>query len=217
MHKFKKMSIVMACVLILSGCGNQKASRISGGNNVDQVLNSQVAADNNKSSGDKSKVSDENLGERVESQSETAAQEKMGNKKDANASADSTKLPEPADTDVEIDLTVMDRDMVYATVYQLVFNSEDYIGKTVRMRGNYVATWYERTQQYYHAVIIQDATACCSQGLEFIWGDGSHIYPDEYPKDDTDVEVVGEFETYMEDGYEYCRINNASLKVVEES
>ena len=104
--------------------------------------------------------------------------------------------------------------MVYATVYQLMFESEDYVGKTIKVRGNYSASWYDRTQQYYHCVIIQDATACCAQGLEFIWEDGSHIYPDDYPENDTEVEIVGEFEIYVEDGYEYCRLKNASLRVV---
>ena len=40
--------------------------------------------------------------------------------------------------------------------------------------------------------------ACCAQGLEFVWGDGSHKYPDEYPAEDTEIEVQGTFETYKE-------------------
>ena len=33
--------------------------------------------------------------------------------------------------------------------------------------------------------------ACCAQGLEFVWGDGSHKYPDEYPAEDAEIEVQG--------------------------
>ena len=39
--------------------------------------------------------------------------------------------------------------------------------------------------------MIQDATACCAQEMEFTWEDGSHIYPDEYPKDNAEIVVEG--------------------------
>ena len=44
--------------------------------------------------------------------------------------------------------------------------------------------------------------ACCAQGLEFVWGDGSHKYPDEYPAEDTEIEVQGTFKTYKEKDYD---------------
>ena len=185
MVNVKKIVLVSACAVLLTGCGSNKGSRIASGNNVDKVLESQVAAGNDGKATDNS---------------------------DRNTFVGDD---ETSDKSVDIDLTVMDSDMVYATVYQLMFESEDYVGKTVKMKGTYYASWYERTAQYYHCVIIKDAAACCAQGLEFIWGDGNHVYPDEYPADETEVEVVGEFEIYTEDGYEYCRLNNASLKVVE--
>lgn len=193
MYHLKKIGIVTIGILFLTGCGSTQAtgSRISAnGNNVDSVLESQMAAANNSKSANNS-YNNENNNE-------------IGNSSDT-----------ASDENVDIDLTVMSSDMVYATVYQLMFESEDYVGKTVKMRGTYYATWYERTQKYYHCVIIKDATACCSQGLEFIWEDGNHIYPDEYPEDETEVEVTGEFEIYTEDGYEYCRLKDASLKVLD--
>ena len=64
--------------------------------------------------------------------------------------------------------------------------------------------------------IIKDAMACCSQGIEFVWGDGSHTYPDEYPEQGSEVVVIGEFETYMEDGdpYLYSRLKDATMEVI---
>ena len=61
--------------------------------------------------------------------------------------------------------------------------------------------------------MIQDATACCAQGMEFVWGDGSHVYPDEYPEEDAEVIVEGTFETYTEERDEnlYCRLKDATL------
>lgn len=115
---------------------------------------------------------------------------------------------------VDVDLTQMGSDMVYATVYQMMVDPETYVGKTVRMRGSYYATWYEQTMKYYHYVIINDATACCSQGMEFVWEDGNHKYPEEYPAAETEVEVTGVFETYREEGDTnlYCRLKDAVIK-----
>lgn len=104
----------------------------------------------------------------------------------------------------------MSSEFIYATVYQMMENPESYIGKTVRMRGNYTASWYDVTSQYYHYVVIQDATACCAQGLEFLLKDTSL----DYPKDGDEITVVGTFETYMEEGSDelYCHINNAVME-----
>ena len=80
-------------------------------------------------------------------------------------------------TTVDYDLTQMSSDMVYATVYQLMVKPDEYVGKTFRIDGNFYATYYEPTQKYYFYCVIQDATACCAQGLEFLWDDGTHVYP----------------------------------------
>lgn len=119
--------------------------------------------------------------------------------------------------EVDYDLTKMNSDMVYASVYQLMVDPNTYVGKTFKMKGTYYSTFYEPTNKYYHYLIIEDAAACCAQGIEFIWDDGSHIYPDEYPNNEAHVEVSGTFETYKEGDDErlYCRINNAAMKVLD--
>lgn len=66
------------------------------------------------------------------------------------------------------------------------------------------------TGNYYFACIIQDATACCAQGIEFVLTD-DYIYPDDYPEADTEICVVGVFDTYEEKGYTYCTLREASL------
>lgn len=122
------------------------------------------------------------------------------------------------ETGVDYDLTSMGSDMVYVTVYQFMVNPEDYTGKTVRMKGTYYATWYEPAAQYYHYCIIQDATACCAQGMEFVWEDGSHSDPDEYPEENAEIVVTGTFEAYYDevDSYLYCRLKDAALEVVNQ-
>ena len=83
----------------------------------------------------------------------------------------------------------MNKDMVYAIVYQLMVEPDKYIGKTLCIDGLYYTGQNEKTGTYYHYSIIKDALSCCSQGLEFVWGDVSHVYPDEYPKDETEMQV----------------------------
>ena len=110
-----------------------------------------------------------------------------------------------------MDLSVMDSDMIYATVYQMMSDPEQYVGKTFRIEGKFYVTDDEMTKNQYYYCVIKDATECCAQGLEFVWGDGSHIYPDEYPTDGTEVIVDGTFELYMENDSRYCRLANADF------
>ena len=117
---------------------------------------------------------------------------------------------------LDIDLTVLSSTMVYSEVYSMMSFPDDYIGKTVKMKGQFVIGYVyntdgtpdESTARF--ACVIADATACCSQGLEFILT-GEHTYPDEYPELGAEITVVGTFELYEEDGCRYYRLGNASF------
>ena len=100
--------------------------------------------------------------------------------------------------------------MVYSTVYSMVNTSSDYIGKTVKAHGTFDVFTDPDTGAMYCACIIADATACCSQGLEFEWK-GNHTYPDDYPKVGTPISVGGVFETYKEGNVTYCRLKDAEF------
>ena len=114
---------------------------------------------------------------------------------------------------VDVDLTVLSSTMVYAEVANMVAEPESYVGKTIKMQGQYYAQYYELTSRYYHFVIIADATACCAQGLEFVWL-GEHAYPTDYPKDKTEIELIGIFESYKEDGDTYYRVSTKEVGVL---
>ncbi|MPM47297.1 hypothetical protein SDC9_94005 [bioreactor metagenome] len=115
--------------------------------------------------------------------------------------------------DADVDLTNLSSTMVYAEVYNMMVSPLDYVGKTIKMRGQYYASFDMTMQQYYHFVVIEDATACCSQGLEFLWT-GDHAYPEDYPKDETQVEVLGVFELYEEQGQTFCHIVADDFRVL---
>lgn len=200
-------------MLILAGCSKNEVNttKISAENSVNQVLESQVDAASQENTKQETKRAAEEENEQIEN-GENAIEATVD---------EEAQIPE-GDVDgsenIDYDLTAMNADMVYATVYQLMINPNDYIGKRIKIRGRYYATWYEPTQKYYHYIIIEDAMACCAQGLEFVWDDGSHIYPDEYPSDETEVEATGIFETYQEEGDPnlYCRLKDASFSIIND-
>lgn len=195
---------------LLSACakGKYASNKLADKNNkVANVVNEQIKKEESKVNTNNSKVD-----ETKESISETKEINATGSSNKGNEITDKAK-----DTSVDYDLTTMNSDMVYASVYQLMVDPETYVGKTFKMQGTYYSTFYEPTNKYYHYVIIEDAAACCAQGLEFVWGDGSHVYPDEYPANESRVEVSGTFETYKEGEDErlYCRIVNATMRPLE--
>ncbi len=81
-----------------------------------------------------------------------------------------TQLPDVSEIDAsngdfDIDLTVLDANMTYAQVYDMMLNPDNYKGKYVKAEGTFGHT--EDNGRDYFAVLIADATACCSQCLEF--------------------------------------------------
>ena len=107
----------------------------------------------------------------------------------------------PADTGghVDVDLTVLSSTMVYAEVYNMMTTPAAYVGKTVKVSGEYYAAFLPELQQVYFFVLISDAAACCQQGLEFIWS-GNHTYPNDYPEDWAPIQVTGVFSSYQDQG-----------------
>lgn len=127
-------------------------------------------------------------------------------KKNKANNTDKTDNTDNTDNTDILDLTVMNGDMVYATVYQFMVSPEDYIGRTVKITGTYRSEFYEPTNQTYHYVLITDAMACCSQGIEFVFDDDQT-----YPNEEEDITIMGTFETYEEEGKLYCRLADASI------
>ncbi len=111
----------------------------------------------------------------------------------------------------DVDLTKLSSTMVYAEVNNMMTKPEDYLGKTVKMRGNFSVYHDDATGKYYFACLIADATACCSQGIEFVL-EGERNYPDDYPTLGSVITVAGTFDTYYEGAYRYCQLINAQLQ-----
>lgn len=136
---------------------------------------------------------------------------------EVSASVEETPESESAEevtaeiSDVDLDLTQLSKTMVYAEVYNIMVNPEDYVGKTVRMNGDYYIYTDDTTGQQYFYCVIRDATACCAQGIEFVLTD-DYKFPEDYPEEGAFVTVSGRFDTYMEDDLLYCTLRDAVLE-----
>ena len=111
---------------------------------------------------------------------------------------------------VDIDLTELSDTVVYAEVYDMLMNPQDYLGKVVKMDGIFYVADNPAANDYYYMCIVQDVTACCMLDIEFVL-DGTYVYPNDYPELDTEITVVGVFDTYLEDGKTYCTLRRAKL------
>lgn len=103
---------------------------------------------------------------------------------------DSTPTPQ-ATQEPLVDLTGLSQTMAFAELAAMTFSPEDYLGKTVRMQGK-LAVYPANPSlgvDYFYTVVMEDATACCQQGLEFVW-DGPT------PAEGTQLVVTGRYEAY---------------------
>ncbi len=111
---------------------------------------------------------------------------------------------------VDLDLTKLSGTVVYSQVYDMVAQPEAYLGQRIKMKGSFSYFKDPDTQQEYFAAVIADATACCAQGIEFVWK-GEHTYPLDYPPPDAEITVTGTFSPYYEDDYMYVRLIDADV------
>lgn len=199
--------VMMSSILLCSCVQGGAEGRFSKNNKVKDVIDRQIKEEETNKEKDDTIDIEPNpiVAENEEKLSEESLEEEK-NKEEAN-----TK-----DIGVDVDLTQMGSDMVYATVYQMRAEPKEYEGKKVRVQGAYYAAWYEEEKKYYFGVIIKDALACCSQGMEFELKNPDSIRPGKYPLDDTEVQITGTFETYTDksSGILYCRLKDAELEVI---
>ena len=163
-----------------------------------------------------------------------AGNDTLSSNEEASASAESIPAPNEQETPdeqqtpekpeqtqtsagkVDVDLTVLSSTMVYSEVYNMLyFYPEDYYGKTVKANGIFaiyqmVVDGVTQPDPVAYACIIADATACCAEGMEFVL-EGDYTYPDDYPELGAEITVIGEFQSYEENGMTWYHLVNARL------
>lgn len=153
---------LLAAVVLISGCGKQtdNGKGINNGKTVDKVIESQVKKEEQKKTEESTKEdTQKNDQQNTDTQTPESVQE-------------SVNAPEAS---VDVDLSVMDSDMIYATVYQMMSDPEQYVGKTFRIEGKFYVTYDEMTKNQYYYCVIKDATECCAQGRNS-YGEMAHTF-----------------------------------------
>lgn len=206
MRKWISLLLCAAAVAALAGCGN------SNGNNG----NASAAA--TQTTGVK-EVLEAGIAEAEGTASASAGNDANGRQSGVDATAhepeaDVSEIDASAGSEnIDVDLTKLSSTMVYSEVYDMLTEPDKYIGKTVKMDGFFNYFHDQTTDNYYYACIIKDATACCSQGIEFV-PKGDRKYPDDFPEVYDSISVVGTFDTYMEGENQYCTLRDATMTVV---
>ena len=201
------IKIIVCCLIIfcMSGCTKQEGNvkYLNKSNVVNNVIKEQMDNAKSKKNGNRSKNTNIEIKLNKETSSKTKGVEEKKKRKKQNRKS------------IDYDLTTMGSDMVFAIVYQMMVNPKEYVGKTVRIDGSYYSIYDETTGKKSHFCIIQDATACCAQGMEFILDDSHNKKSNKYPEEEAEVVIEGTFETYHEDTDNnlYCRLKNAVLEV----
>lgn len=193
MKKATVLVLLAAIILPLVSCASGDAP--PQGKNVNEVLQNGAAAK------DRPPVSDAGTGP-VTSPAETAP---------ASVSSDTAaKTDNYPSSDADVDLSLMSDLMVYSALYDIIAHAKDHLGETFRIKGTFAV--YEGDGKTYFACLVTDATACCSQGLEFVLSDSSLVYPDDYPELGAEITVSGVFDTYQEGPYSYCQLIDAVIE-----
>lgn len=204
------LTAALALGLLLSACGGNDGAKSRGGSQakgVNEVLESgQQAAESQKADGQKAESQQTTAGSAQETVDVTAASRVVEESSEASVDlkgADGT----------DIDLTKLSATMVFSEVYNIMVNPDSCMGKTIRMKG-IVAIYHDETKDTdYYSCIVQDATACCAQGIEFKLMD-NYRFPDDYPPEGSEITVRGRFDVYKEGEYKYAVLKDAVLENV---
>ena len=115
---------------------------------------------------------------------------------------------------IDLDLTKMSATMIYSEVFNMLIEPEYYLNKTIKISGLFNVFTNENTGENYFAILIPDATACCQQGIEFVW-QGNHIFPEDYPQINEEITIIGQYKVdYTSDGLQYCYLAVSTLSAL---
>ncbi len=100
----------------------------------------------------------------------------------------------------DLDLTKMSVAMIYSQIFNMLIMPEEYVDKTIKVKGAFEIYPNEKGEIDFFTLTVMDATACCKEGIDFIWA-GNHTYPDDYPKEGQEITITGSYKSFEnEDG-----------------
>lgn len=123
----------------------------------------------------------------------------------------SEKVESNLNIDADIDLTNFSATAAYSEVSNILNSPSDYEGKIVKISGIFSAI-YENVENNDLVFLcnILDATACCSQGIEFVPKNNLN-FPQDFPMESSRITVVGTPKTYNKNGVTRVHLEDAEI------
>ncbi|MCL2014189.1 MAG: hypothetical protein FWG69_04290 [Oscillospiraceae bacterium] len=113
---------------------------------------------------------------------------------------------------VDVDLTSMNETMLSAELNNIKENPDDYLGKTIKINGDYFPSYDQANNKYYHSVITKsDPNNCCTEGILFSRNE-NYKYPEDYPAEGSKIEMTGLLKKAEEQGYFYPYLETDEIK-----
>jgi len=115
--------------------------------------------------------------------------------------------------DVDIDLSELSMTMIQAEYQKIISNPEDYMGKTIKVYGSYYILPLDNAGNIAHYVIIVQGDECCQMGFEFK-RDGNYVYPEDYPSQNSMIQITGTLDKHEQFGAVYIYIDVDELTII---
>ncbi|MBR0420485.1 MAG: hypothetical protein IJI66_15085 [Erysipelotrichaceae bacterium] len=183
----RKITTVIIVLLFLSACSSEKESSVYNGSNtssVSDVISQQIK----------------------EYKGETEDKEPDNDQEEKDKSVNDFLESEQAD----LDLSYYSANVMFGKINEMTQDYQDYVGKIIKMKGEYYRFDNPRDNTYFYVCIVKDQTACCSSGLEFILKKGY-----EYPEQGDQILLQGVFSTYNEGKQVFIRLEDCQYSLAE--
>lgn len=117
---------------------------------------------------------------------------------------------------IDVDMTEFNKQMTYAQVLAFYMSPKDYLGKTIKLRGNF-DYYYELDENSNHipdklhfGIVVTDAMECCSLPIDFIPKEDEKMI--ELTDQGAEIIVTGKLEQYEEPWGAFFYLSNAVLE-----
>jgi hypothetical protein len=120
----------------------------------------------------------------------------------------------PPKTAVDIDLAMIpDEDFSDKFAGIMYLQPDDYLGKTMRLIGEYNYRYIEDIDIWLHALVFEDEAGCCAYEVELGFSEDNK--PEKFPEDNTLISIIGEYTSYFDESIQWD-IRYILVEILEE-
>lgn len=209
------LTIALPLTILLSGCGGKEADKEVADSSIDTPIQIQPIDP------PVSSKSEEAQDPEASPPKESLAQTEVTGTPEASAPVNnppSASIPEEH-PDVDIDLTGFNANMLYAEVFNMGMNPDDYKGKIIRITGDFACFPKDLdnngnpiSDEEIFVCLISDAMACCQSGVEFIPEKDSPFWQ-ERPTEGSEITITGLCDIFLDESGWFTTIQLDNAKI----